>query len=263
LVKNTLPAEKIVEMALDNIEKAKEKGIALRLLGAIAIRLHSPQCSHILKSLGRYITDIDYAAYQKDEDRIFRLFTEDLNYELLSRPGVTPGLYRGRMIFSDKKHGHLHIDVFMDELRMCHTINFKDRLGIDYPTVPLAELFLEKTQIVKINQKDINDLVVTLLEHEFGEDDHDKINLKQVADILCDDWGFYYTVTINLEKVLRFADTCKALTEDEKKAIKYKINYFLDYVYRKPKSLKWKLRAKIGSKAKWYQEVEEIDRTRY
>ena len=38
---------------------------------------------------------------------------------------------------------------------MCHDIPFKDRLEIDYPTIPLAELLLEKMQIVQINEKDL------------------------------------------------------------------------------------------------------------
>jgi hypothetical protein len=52
---------------------------------------------------------------------------------------------------------------------MNHIIEFKDRLEKDYPTIPLEELMLEKLQIVKINEKDIKDLIVLILEHEIGE----------------------------------------------------------------------------------------------
>jgi hypothetical protein len=47
-------------------------------------------------------------------------------------------------------------------------------LEVDYPTIPLAELFLEKTQIVGgsrrlgMGEKDAIDLLCLLLDHEVG-----------------------------------------------------------------------------------------------
>lgn len=260
-MKNTLTDEMIIERALDCIKKAERKGIILRLLGAIAVQLHCPQHSHILKSLKRHVTDIDFVAYKKDENKILNLFLKDMNFQLLSKPGVTPGLYSNRLIFSINEYEDLHIDIFLDILYMCHLIDFRNKLEIDRPTIPLAELFLEKTQIVKINEKDIIDVIAILLEHEYGEDDLDKINLRRVSDMLCNDWGFYYTVTLNLRKILEYSNTCKALNNNEKSIVENKINYLLNYLHQKPKTPKWKLRAILGPRIKWYNEVEEVNRS--
>lgn len=61
--------------------------------------------------------------------------------------------------FYDKQNG-FSIDIFLDRLEMCHDIDFKGRLELDYPTIPLAEMLLEKLQIVQINEKDVKDVII-------------------------------------------------------------------------------------------------------
>ena len=48
-----------------------------------------------------------------------------------------------------------------DRLDFCHVIPWSEqRLQADAPTLPLAELQLEKMQIVKLNEKDVIDTVM-------------------------------------------------------------------------------------------------------
>ncbi len=68
---------------------------------------------------------------------------------------LTPELFAMRRIFTHPSNG-IHIDVFLDELSMCHEIPFRNRLEVDSPTIPLAELVLEKTQIVTLEPKRIS-----------------------------------------------------------------------------------------------------------
>ena len=89
----------------------------------------------------------------------------------------------------------------MDKLDFCHPIPWKGRLEVDNPTIPLAELLLEKMQIVKINEKDIIDTIMLLLEHEICGDDEDHINSQHVAKLCAGEWGLWRTTTMNLEKV--------------------------------------------------------------
>jgi len=62
----------------------------------------------------------------------------------------------------------LHIDIFYEKLDFCHVIYWKDRLDVDHPSIPLAEMLLEKMQIVQINEKDIIDTIMLLLEHSLA-----------------------------------------------------------------------------------------------
>ena len=44
-------------------------------------------------------------------------------------------------------------------------------------------MLLEKMQIVQINEKDVIDTIMLLLEHPLGDEDHETINIKQVAGL--------------------------------------------------------------------------------
>ena len=180
----------------------------------------------------------------------------DLGYEL--RPPSFAALAARRRIFYDRDRG-IVVDVFFDKLEMCHDIDFKGRLEVDYPTIPLAEMLLEKLQIVQITEKDVKDVIILLREHEIGDHDDETINAKYIAKIFAKDWGFYYTATTNLKKIKQLLGSFNALTDEDKRNVESKIDKLLDIIEKEPKSLGWKMRAKIGTKKIWYRKVEEIE----
>jgi hypothetical protein len=248
--------------AIKIVEEANKAGVILRIMGATAIRIHCPNSVSLHKALGRELTDMDFIGYSKQREKIEKFFTQEFKYEIV-KAALTPGLFVNRCIFFDKTGKKPHIDVFLDKLEMNHTIDFKDRLKEDFPTIPLAELFLEKMQIVKINEKDIKDTMVLLLEHNLGDSDKEVINIEYITKILSKDWGFYYTVTTNLNKVKAFLEKYEALTNEQRKIISEKIDKLLEHIEKEPKTLSWKIRAKVGPAKKWYNEVEEVERAEH
>lgn len=238
--------------ALRLIDEAQKQGIILRLMGAIAIRLHSPNFAYLHTELGRNITDIDFVAYEKQTSKVEK-FLESQNYS--SRMLSFSFALGGRMIFINNTDGR-HIDVFLDRLEMCHRIEYKQRLEIDSPTVPLAELLLQKMQIIKISQKDIIDTTMLLREHDLGDSDQNILNIKHISNILAKDWGFYYTVTTNLKKVRTLMEDFKVLSDQDKQIVRDRIDKMLSYFEDTPKSSSWKLRAKVGTSKKWYRDVD-------
>ena len=50
------------------------------------------------------------------------------------------------------------------------------------------------------------------------------------------------------------------ITLSEKTDIKAKIDKLISIVDAAPKSMGWKARAKVGTKKKWYKDVEEVAR---
>ena len=188
-------------LALDIVNAAEEKGIHLRLLGAVAFRIHCPVFHGLQVSMKRVLTDLDFAAYYKQEKAIDKFFVNDMGFAS-QQAALTPGLMMGRKIYDDPGDARPHIDVFFDKLNMCHVVSWeKGRLEIDKLTLSLADLMLEKLQIVHINEKDVIDLMMLLREHEIGNHDNEVINGAYMSWIMCKDWGFYYTSTTNLSKV--------------------------------------------------------------
>jgi hypothetical protein len=245
------------------LEEATKRDLPLRIIGAIAIRTHCPEYKYLEYDLGRILTDIDFVGYDKDTKRIRQLFS-DLDYRedpaiKAMMSGMGMGKMSKRLIFYEDNMG-IHSDVFLDEMKFCHIVNFKNRLDIDYPTVSLADMLLTKLQIVKINEKDIIDCIVLLREHEVGPTDTETVNEDYIATLFAKDWGFWRTATENLEKIKMFAHSYDKLTEEDKTDVETKIERLQNRIDKKPKSMKWKMRDRVGDKKQWYEEVEEVAR---
>jgi hypothetical protein len=112
-------------------------------------------------------------------------------------------------------------------------------------------------QIVQINEKDIKDAIILLLGHDVGEGDADNINGRYIASLLANDWGFWYTTTTNLDKVIFFSSKYDQLSDSEKATVARKVDMLRKYIDDHQKTAKWKVRAKIGPRQRWYRDVEE------
>src|SRR3990172_3938389 len=173
---------------LDGVEEARrliaagaEAHLTLRLLGGLAVKLHSPSAGH--RSLARSYPDLDFALQGKRGDKL-----EALMPTLGYAPNKTFNLLNGntRLLFFDDEHER-QVDVFVGGFHMCHTIPITDRLTLEPLTLPLAELFLTKMQIVQMNEKDIRDICALLLDHPFGEGDAETLNLARVVALCAQD----------------------------------------------------------------------------
>jgi hypothetical protein len=245
-----------VMKAIELVEAAKKENIELRLLGACAVKIHCPKYRKLHEvALGRHATDIDLIAASKNRSKIRKLL-ENSGYTIIK----TTVPFESRDVFNDA--GGTKVDVFYDKLDMCHQIDLRNRLSVDYPTISLADLLLEKLQIVKINEKDVKDIVVIFLEHDLGDVENEIINKEYIAKILANDWGFYYTVTCNLRLIRdRFLNKWNSiLSEANQIDVVKKINKLLEDIELEPKSMGWKIRASIGTKKKWYKDVEEVEK---
>ena len=243
------------ENELKRILKASDDaGILLRVIGSLAFQMHCPQFGFLQAAMGRAYTDIDFAAYGKQARQIQEMLSK-LGY------GENKEVYivsEGERAIFDRPEAGLHIDVFYEKLDFCHAIYWKDRLEVDSPTIPLAELLLEKMQIVQINEKDVIDTIMLLLEHPLGDDDKEVINIKRVAALCAADWGLWRTTTMNLDKVRQLAHHYSQLTDEQKTKIESQVKAALDRLEQEPKPLAWKMRARVGDRVKWYKDVDEV-----
>lgn len=243
------------ENELKRILKASEDaGIILRVVGSLAFQMHCPANGHLQAALGRAYTDIDFAAYRRQSAQIQNMMAS-LGYGENREVFI---ISEGERAIYDKPEAGLHVDIFYDKLDFCHTIWWKGRLETDSPTIPLAELLLEKMQIVQINEKDIIDSLMLLLEHPLGDADKETINVKRVAAICAADWGFWRTVTMNLEKVRALAHRYPQLTDEQKAKVEQQVEDCTARIEQEPKSMAWKLRARVGDRVKWYKDVDEV-----
>lgn len=244
-----------VDEALNLVRDAEAKGIRLRILGSIAYRLQCPNNLHLFQDTKRVLTDVDFGA-EKKQNKAIR--------EFLVARGYMPdeGIH---MASEGARHAYLHrgtglnVDVFADELYFCHRIPFKHRLELDSPTICTTDLLLEKMQIVEINLKDFKDTIVLMLEHSLSHQQPGKksIDTGYIAEMMRQDWGFYHTFTTNLKRVHDYFVEFPSLQEDQQKLVRDRIDELLNVIEAAPKTLRWKMRSKIGTRQRWYQEVSE------
>jgi len=241
------------------IDHAREQGFVLRIMGGSAIRMHCPTYSYLYDRLKRRPKhDMDFVTYGKFRSASRKLFVE-LGFVPFVSLMLSGEKGKHRQIFNDKE-GNEAVDVFLDKLEMCHVIDFRGRLEVDAPTVPLTELLLQKLQIVEVDEKDLQDTMILLREHEIGNSDQDQINGIYTASMLAKDWGFNYTVTRNFSMIEDRLKTYSGLDPEDREVIAKRIETLRRLLDEAPKTTAWKMRARLGESVRWYTVVDKVQR---
>lgn len=227
---------------------AREGKLPVKLVGGAAVNLHSSSATKA--PLKRKYGDLDFVASSKQRPAVQKLF-EALGYQGDMRFNTLNG--HQRLLYLDGVNGR-QIDVFIDRMRMCHVIELAGRLGHDGPTLTPADLLLSKLQVYEVNMKDLVDTIALLLDHPITDHDNDSINAAYLARLTSEDWGLHRTLQMN---TLRVRDALETLEVD--RAL---VNRRLDELWQRldaqPKSIKWRLRARVGDRVSWYELPEEV-----
>src|SRR3989449_2995906 len=251
-----VPTQVFIDEALTILKAASEAKVALKMLGGLAIKIHSLNEEEFANRLGRSAepgqeySDIDFATYYKSREGVKRVM-ESLDYS--KRPSTMSTSASQRQIYFHPK-GWFYIDVFWGHLKAAnHPVSFRGRLEIDPISIPLSDLLLEKLQIVSFSRKDLLDTLLILKAHTIaGKEELETISTDRVAYVLSRDWGFWYTVTTNLQGIGEHVKEMSGRSSQEASDLSSKIEKLLYAANSVPKSLRWKLTAIIGSRKKSY-----------
>ena len=178
-------------------------------------------------------------------------------------------LFSGRRNVFRHPDGLFDVDVFYDLLSFSHDVWFRgsalgDRLELDFPTITLADILLEKLQIHQINRKDLVDLFMLLSVHEVSAGPQaDTVDGRHVARTLSADWGFEYDARSNLQKLRGLATHLAGegrVSSGEQAHVAADVDRLLQLLDGEPKTKEWLKRAKKGTSKPWFNEVDEIER---
>lgn len=236
------------------LKRCESSGALVRVFGSLAYFIHCPKHGYLQSALGRPYGDIDLASYNIYNKEIREIMTS-LGYEENRKIFV---LSESQRAVFYKKNDAIRVEIFFEKLDFCHVISWKDRLHVDSPTIPLAELLLEKLQIVRISEIDVINIIMLLLEHPIGETNKETINIKLVARLCAEDWGLWRTTTMNLEKVKKYIQQYNQLSSEQQVKLELQINDMLLRLYTEPKPFAWKVRDQMGDRVKWYKDVDEV-----
>lgn len=228
---------------------AHKKKIRLKLLGGAGIHAHSPSARKA--PLKRKYGDLDYAVSKKHRKVVMELFKE-LGYEANERFNLMNG--DRRLYFYDVEHGR-QVDVFVDVFKMSHEIDLRGRLDHDHPAVSPSDLLLSKLQIYEVNRKDLVDTIALILDHAIETASHeDAIEAIYIARLAAGDWGFYRTLQVNIERLRAMLEE---LEEIDRELVSSRLDTLWKHIDDHPKPLRWRLRAQVGDRIRWYELPEE------
>jgi hypothetical protein len=235
-------------------EGARQAGIGLKLLGGLAVRVLTPDLPPRLRP-GQ---DMDFACLSKGR-KATAAFLED--------NGCVPdrrfnNLNGDRQMYFTAPSGR-PIDVMVDRLTMCHVLDFRSGYSRLPLTLDAIDILLSKLQIIELNEKDARD-ILQLLGGLPVRDSADGANdafldTKRFGQLLAGDWGWWRTVTGNLDKLPGLAaDQPELVPANAPHDPIAQARQLADVAQSVPKGMKWKLRANVGDRVRWYELPEEV-----
>jgi hypothetical protein len=229
---------------------ARGSAVKVRLAGGLAIRQLCPSARK--PPLQREYHDIDLAIAG---DRNYRSFTD-----LMVRLGYEPDtmfntLSEGaRLRYIDMERGR-HVDVFVNAVRMCHVIDFERRIALLEETLTPTDLLLTKLQIVQLNEKDVLDMVALLQDQRVEVRLDPGIDSAYLTQVWADDWPLWNTSRLTLDKIRQALPSL--FDGDTPGKVVASLGALDRIIDSGRKSLRWKVRARVGERIRWYELPEE------
>ncbi len=238
--------------ALALVRGAAGAGHQLKILGGLGVRVLCPD----FPPRGRAGQDIDLACLGKTRRQVA---------SHLEQAGCEPdkrfnNLNGDRQMYFTAPSGR-PIDVMVDRLSMCHTLDLRPSFGSASPTLDPADLLLTKLQIIELNAKDAHDIVHLLSGVRIGPDaTRPFVDPGRFGSVLASDWGWWRTVTGSLAKLPDLLSAQPSLAPPYPRYDPLtQAKQLLEIADTAPKSLKWKTRARVGDRVRWYELPEEVD----
>jgi hypothetical protein len=246
------PADDPLPEAIVLAQGAAAAGLGLKLLGGLAVRVICPAFPPRL----RQGQDIDFACLSKGRKDV----AANLEKQGCEADRRFNNLNGDRQMYFTAPSGR-PIDVMVDRLTMCHTLDLRPSFGRLPLTVDAVDLLLSKLQIVELNEKDVRDALQLLAGVPVGDGDGGAafIDTGRFTKLLGGDWGWWRTVTGNLRKL-------PALAREQPELVPPSPPFdpigqsarLLELAESAPKTVKWRLRANVGDRVRWYELPEEV-----
>ena len=240
--------EDAVPESMRIIDEARARGVVLRLAGGLAVRQHCRAYEFCERDYG----DIDFVGLSHESSAIVDLI-EGLGYRENTHYTVTTG---GTRLLFEKPGSTDHVDVFLDHLRMEHDIDLRNRLAIEKNTISVSDILVTKLIITKMNEKDYRDIITIVKDLPLGEEDApETINLKYIGALCGENWGLYQDALTTLDACADFMRQYHLKEEVAQEVLK-RLMLIRSAIVTYPKSMRWRLRSRIGKRLAWRKEVE-------
>ncbi|MBI2427220.1 MAG: hypothetical protein HYV29_00200 [Ignavibacteriales bacterium] len=234
---------------IEVVDRLEVNGLVARLFGGAGIK-HLNLLNKFNRE--RDIKDLDIVVKASDYQNIFNELTK-LNWTPL--PNQRSIDVSRKLTFFNRQN--IMLDLYSDPLVFCHKLYLGERLILTSPHLNPSDLFLTKIQIVNLTQNDLEDLCALLFTYDYltDQDERNCLNPKRIISVCQNEWGFYFTIKRSLSTI---RDYCfnHDYTEIQQKIIFDRLDRIYYSITHMNKSWSWRIRDSIGTKIKWYNDVE-------
>jgi hypothetical protein len=240
--------------AADLVGSATEQGITVRVVGSTGIRMHCAQALTAMDDVERAAKDLDVVVRSGDRNRL-RSLLEARGY-VVDRDLLVA--MEGQRFAFHHPERDLCLDVFVERLQFCHTIELGGRWERHATTIPIEDLLLQKLQVHELTDCDVIDAAVVLATHHVGPaGDQERIDRDYVAGVLAGDCGFHRDATANLDRVREAAGRQVPLSAERVRRVHDAAVALGEAIAQAHKSMAWRMRARVGERMQWWEDVNE------
>jgi len=231
----------------------RDSGLLIRVTGGLGIHYWC-QCSS-REPFQREYADLDLAVGRRVKPSAVDTFMVELGYTPDAEFNALHG--EQQLYYVDVANGR-HVDVFVEYLRMCHAVRLGHRLVLTDVAVSPSDLLLTKLQIVELNDKDVRDVLALLCAKRLVGGSPTELDVDYLGKVWGSGWPLWRTC---LGSLARAAEELGRIRDDgERERVGEQIERLRGLMRDCPKTAKWKARAIIGERLRWYDLPEEVAR---
>ena len=234
----------LIEFAKMIIDECRKNKIDIRIFGSVGIYYHCLIKTEKIDSI-RWIKDLDLIFEEQDDLHDILTIFQKHGFEyskevMVQTEGKRTVLYR-------EDDNDFTIDLICNPFNYAQTIDFEKRFSIDEYSLSITDLFLTRMQPIKLEQKDIVDIMLLIDIYGLSENTEVAVNINRVVEVLRKDWEFYHTFMKNM----------KVLVQNNINSTVY--GSLVTAIKQSKKTVRWKLRSIFREYLKYYQIVEKIN----
>ena len=233
------------------LHAARENQLQLVVMDPVALWLCCTGTRHLLSQPQK--RRITFAAAAGQAAQFGTLF-DRLGYQPNQRFN---SVYGTRQLYFHNPLRMIGVNVFLDAFQMYHRLDLRGVLARGENILPVTEVVLTRLQIVDPIEPALNDLCALFIEYGLSltPGEH-AIDMRQISQLCADDWGWYKTVTLNLDRMTQYAQAHLLPIHQQK--IERQARQLRSTIEATPKSLRWQARAPLGESIRWYETPIEI-----
>jgi predicted regulator of Ras-like GTPase activity (Roadblock/LC7/MglB family) len=179
----------------------------------------------------------------------------ELGYKITTRPSASPTT---RRLTYGNPAKSIDLVLFLDTFEMYHHFEFGPFLKPNEPILPPTALALVRLQLVDMPDDALSDLAALFIEYDVSlVPKENQIDASCITPLCVDDWGWYKSISMNLDQLVYFAE--ESLLSAERNVVIERVRRLQSCIDATPKSLLWQARARLGEGIRWYESPPDLN----